>query len=391
MRTVTLRDVVSVVGGGTPRKSVGDYYGGHIPWVTPKDMKRSLIESSEITLTPKGVTNSPAKLIPAGSVLLVVRSGVLKHTLPVALTTKPVTVNQDMKALVPNGAVYGGYLARLVKALQPKVLSWVRATTADNFPIDNLLDLEICLPPLDEQRRIAAILDQADAIRTKRRNVFAEIDALEESIFRDMFGDVVAGSTVEDVAAADRSSIRTGPFGSQLLHGEFVDDGIAVLGLDNVVNNQFRWAERRYITPKKYAQLARYTVHAGDVLISIMGTVGRCAVVPEDIPTAINTKHLCAITVDRQRLEPLFLRAAFLWHPESRAHLRRQTKGSIMDGLNMGIIKSMPIPVPDMDQQKKFVTRIAAVTGRQIAARQLLVEHDELFASLQSRAFRGEL
>ena len=188
----------------------------------------------------------------------------------------------------------------------------------------------LLLPPPDEQRRIAAILDQADALRAKRRQILAHLDTLTQSIFQDMFGAEPASAAVEDVA----TQIRTGPFGSQLLHSEFVGEGIAVLGLDNVVDNEFRWVGRRYITPEKHVQLRRYTVHPGDVLISIMGTTGRCVVVPEDIPVAINTKHICAITVDRKRIDPSFLRAAFLCHQESRAHLKRQTKGSIMDGLN---------------------------------------------------------
>ncbi|MDN5855185.1 MAG: restriction endonuclease subunit S, partial [Actinomycetia bacterium] len=202
----------------------------------------------------------------------------------------------------------------------------------------------LLIPPIEEQRRIAAILAHTDALRAKRRQVLARLDTLAQSTFHNMFAAESSTAIVEQLAAL----IRTGPFGSQLLHSEFVDDGVAVLGLDNVVGNVFRWAERRYITPAKYEKLKRYTVHAGDVLISIMGTTGRCVVVPEDIPTAINTKHICAITVDRRRLHPTFLRAAFLWHPASRAHLRKQTKGSIMDGLNMGIIKAMPVPAPPL-------------------------------------------
>lgn len=243
------------------------------------------------------------------------------------------------------------------------------------------------VPPLREQQRIAAILDRADAIRAKRRQTLDQLDALPQSVFHSMFGNEGAAATVVDVA----TRVRTGPFGSQLLHGEFVDEGVAVLGLDNVVGNEFRWAERRYITPAKYEQLKRYTVSPGDVLISIMGTTGRCVVVPAGIPTAINTKHICAITVDSGRINPEFLRATFLWHPESRGHLRRQTKGSIMDGLNMGIIKAMPIPLPALARQEEFADRLRAIDQRHTATRSALAADDELFASLQARAFRGEL
>jgi type I restriction enzyme, S subunit len=252
-------------------------------------------------------------------------------------------------------------------------------------------DLQIPLPPLPEQRRIAAILDHADVLRGKRRQILAHLDTLTQSVFYEMFAGVAASATVEEVAAPAKGSIRTGPFGSQLLHSEFVEEGVAVLGLDNVVGNEFRWGERRFITPEKYAQLKRYTVRPGDVLISIMGTTGRCVVVPDDIPPAINTKHICAITVDQATLVPSFLRAAFLWHPESRAHLRRQTKGSIMDGLNMGIIKAMPVPVPDVECQQEFAQRVAKVGVQRATSLRAVATDDQLFASLQARAFNGDL
>lgn len=250
-----------------------------------------------------------------------------------------------------------------------------------------LTKLTVPVPDIRSQRRIAEILNHADTIRAKRRQVLAQFNELPASIFRAMFEDARPAGTVQEFAG----KIRTGPFGSQLLHSEFVDEGVAVLGLDNVVGNEFRWAERRYITQTKYEQLRRYTVEPGDVLISIMGTTGRCVVVPPDIPTAINTKHICAISADRQRLHPDFLRAAFLWHPECREHLARQTKGSIMDGLNMGIIKSMPIPVPPLALQIEFAERLRHLADRRSGVERASQLDHELFASLQSRAFRGEL
>jgi len=257
--------------------------------------------------------------------------------------------------------------------------------------LESLGALPVPLPSLDEQRRIAAILDHTDTLRTKRRQTLTHLDTLPQAIFHQMFDGDPATTTVADIATSERASIRTGPFGSQLKHGEFVDAGVAVLGLDNVVGNQFSWGQRRFISTEKYEQLRRYTVFPGDVLISIMGTTGRCVIVPDGIPTAINTKHICAITPDPRVMDPHVLRACFLWHPEARAHLRRQTKGSIMDGLNMEIIKSMPLPVPSTSAQQTFRARMSNLAREAEHLRKSDSQSGYLFASLQTRAFKGEL
>ena len=261
-------------------------------------------------------------------------------------------------------------------------------------PASFIRDLQIPLPSLGEQRRIAGILDAADGLRAKRRESITLLDTLTQSIFQDMFGNPEPAwqqRVVNDVAADHRGSIRTGPFGSQLLHSEFVSSGVAVLGIDNAVANEFRWAERRFITEDKYQQLRRYRVHPGDVLITIMGTTGRCAVVPNDIPLAINTKHLCCITLDRQKCLPEYLHAYFLHHRDAREYLGRQGKGAIMVGLNMGLIKAMPVTLPPIDLQAQFVNRISAAREAREAAVQAANQSDGLFASLQAHAFRGQL
>jgi type I restriction enzyme S subunit len=252
----------------------------------------------------------------------------------------------------------------------------------------------LMLPPASEQRRIAEVLDRADALRAKRSAVLAQLDTLAQSIFLDMFGDPSPNwpdVTIGDVASPDRGSIRTGPFGSQLLHSEFVEDGVAVLGIDNAVENEFCWGRRRFITAAKYEQLKRYRVKPGDVLVTIMGTCGRCAIVPDDIPLAINTKHLCCITLDTRICRPAFLHRYFLSHPVARRYLIRAAKGAIMSGLNMEIIKSLPVRLPPIGLQDQFELRIAATQQLRQSQDLFAVQLDALFDSLQHRAFAGEL
>ncbi len=255
--------------------------------------------------------------------------------------------------------------------------------------------IRIPLPSMGEQQRIAWALDFADALSTKRRKAISHVKGLIESIFHEMF---VAGRTeawptvtVADIAAAESGSIRTGPFGSQLLHSEFTEKGVTVLGIDNAVKNEFRWGKPRYISSEKYQQLSRYTVHPGDVLITIMGTCGRTAIVPDDIPIAINTKHLCCITLNQTLCLPEYLHAYFLRHPVAASYLSSTAKGAIMAGLNMRIIKDLPVSLPPIELQSEFARRLRIAAGVCNAQRAHRAELDALFASLQDRAFKGDL
>lgn len=261
----------------------------------------------------------------------------------------------------------------------------------------------IPIPPLDEQRRIVALLDEAfEGIATTKANAEKNLQNARELLavgYRsivDAFDQSSWGQeAVANLAAAAKGSMRTGPFGSQLLHSEFVGDGIAVLGIDNAVANEFRWDKRRYITEEKYRDLARYRVHPGDVLITIMGTCGRCAVVPDDIPLAINSKHLCCISLNREKCLPEYLHLYFLRDPTARSYLEAQAKGSIMAGLNMGIISALPVRLPSIDEQRRIVERFDELkTGCDRLAeiqQQKLRALGDLKGALLSQAFTGQL
>lgn len=257
------------------------------------------------------------------------------------------------------------------------------------YPKD-VADIPLALPDLSEQQNIAERLDQADHLRRTRRHALELTDAFLPAAFVELFGangDRFPPRTVKELASARSHAIRTGPFGSQLLHSEFTDSGIAVLGIDNAVNNRFVWEQRRFITRGKYERLRRYTVFPGDVIITIMGTCGRCAIVPNNIPAAISTKHLCCITLDQAQCLPTYLHAAFLHQPFVRQQLRSATKGAIMEGLNMEIIKNLLIPLPPLSLQRKFAAVAERVVHLRAIQAESLRQAEHLFATLLHRAF----
>lgn len=251
------------------------------------------------------------------------------------------------------------------------------------------------LPPLTEQRRIVKILQEAEEIRRLRTKAETKATELIPAIFHKMFLSSAKHSTwknttVADVAIEKINAIRTGPFGSDLLHSEFVDSGIPVLGIDNAVANRFRWSERRYITPGKYADLGRFRVYPGDVMITIMGTVGRVAIAPSDLPESISTKHLCVITPNKDKILPTFLWATLLYNPSVKSQTQSAGKGAIMEGWNSKIIRNLKFPLPPLNLQKEFESQVQAIFD--------LEEHlltttlgVKLNASLSAHAFSGQL
>lgn len=388
---IQLGELCTFLNGGTPNKAKPEYYGGEIPWITGADISEGRILGSRTMITEMGLRSSATNLARPGALLLVTRTSVGK----VAEVTAPIAFSQDITAVIPDvNRLDLKYLRQFLTASGPRLQRLARGATIKGVTRGNVEGLQIPFPPLPEQRRIAAILDHTDTLRAKRTESVRALTGLEEAVFLDTFGrlnDSWPTVSVADIAAPEKGTIRTGPFGSQLLHEEFVDEGIAVLGIDNAVQNRFAWGKPRFITESKYEQLKRYTVSPGDVLITIMGTNGRCAVVPDDIPTAINTKHLCCITANRAKIEPDFLHAYFLHHPSARDYLHRTAKGAIMAGLNMGIIKGLPINLPPIDRQRRYVSELREVRRSQEYAKSSVSDLDCLFSCLQSRAFRGEL
>ena len=150
-------------GGGTPSKAKPRFWtGGNIPWVSPKDMKSALITDAQDHITEDAVAQSATNLVEAGSILIVVRSGILQHTLPVAVAQRQVALNQDLKAVKPRENIRSDYLALALKAFERDILHTCTktGTTVQSLELPVFLRFEIPVAPLPEQRRIVAEIEK---------------------------------------------------------------------------------------------------------------------------------------------------------------------------------------------------------------------------------------
>lgn len=156
----TLGEICQIRGGGTPSKAVERYWLGEIPWVSPKDMKFEVVTNSIDHISPDAIVDSATSIIPKGSVLMVVRSGILARTVPIAVTGCDLTINQDLKAFCPGKTVEARFLYHFLNSKMDLLLSLVsRGATVHRLNTDHLRSLEIFVPSLPEQQRIVAKLD----------------------------------------------------------------------------------------------------------------------------------------------------------------------------------------------------------------------------------------
>ena len=178
-----------IYGGGTPSKSHPEYYeDGDIPWVSSKDMKTDVLTDSQIKINQLGVDNSTAHMVPINSVIMVIRSGILKHTLPVAINAVPITVNQDLKVFIPNERVLTRFLSVQFKMHEKDILSGVRAVTADNIEFNSLKQRELIVPPIELQQEYVTFLEQIDKSKVAVQKALDETQLLFDSLMQEYFG-----------------------------------------------------------------------------------------------------------------------------------------------------------------------------------------------------------
>ena len=297
----------------------------------------------------------------------------------------------DILPIKPGPRLEGRFLLHYLR--QPKITEFFSSQSVGvNLPRVSprlVAAVKIPLPPLPEQRRIADILDRAEALRTKRRSALAQLDELPRAIFAQMFSGPSEQVPLTNVCSSP-DHVRCGPFGTQLNKSEFLESGVPLWGIKQV-NAEFTIQTGEFVSKETALRLKDYSIEPLDIVMTRKGTIGNCAVYPEDWPVGIMHSDLLRIRTDSQVCLPSFLTCQLRYSESVRKQMHGVTTGAIMPGINVTKLRELRVKIPPLPLQQEFARRIQAIDRLKSLYRHSLAQLDALFQSLQHRAFRGEL
>ena len=349
-------DVAEIVTGSTPSTKDPDNYGELIPFVKPPDLNGSVIYETGSYLSEKG--SKLARIIPRNSVLV----GCIGSLGKIGIAGRELATNQQINALVFNeNLVYPRYGFHYCKTIGPLLESMAPATTVPLVNKSRFSTIEMPVPPLNEQKRIAAILDKADEIEVAVKITQNKQRDMIHSTFLEMFGDPNLNpmnwneNTLESLCV-EKIGIKAGPFGSSLKKEMYSEMGYKIYGQEQVIAGDHTIGDY-YIPEDVYQKLQSCKVESGDLLISLVGSIGRTLVIPNDFESGIINPRLLRIRTRRELIHPDFLKI-FLALPEIQLRLMGNSHGQTMPVLNGRIMKKISIITPPLSLQEKFLVSL---------------------------------
>ena len=344
---VPIGEVVDFIGGGTPSRDVDNYWNGDIPWASVKDFKGPSIDSTLESITHDGLSASSSALIPAGHVIMPTRMALGKA----AINSIDVAINQDLKALKPKTMIDTRYLLHAILSRAKEIQSHGKGATVQGITIERLRAIQIPLPPLEEQRRTAAILDKAQdlSLRTRLSNQLASSLIESEMIQRfDRPGRLQSQSTLLTLVDAGVTVIDC-PHSTP----QWTEDGKICLRTSNLGKGDWIWQDTRHISDDDFLERSRRApVEPGDIILSREGTVGIAAIVTSDMEVCMG-QRLVQLKLDTRRLMPEYLLAQLLYllKPQRISHAMT---GSTSKHINVKDLRELKVQCPPIQEQLDF-------------------------------------
>lgn len=382
--------------GNTPSKANARFWaGGTLPWVSPKDMKRPYLDDAIDHVTERAVSEGGATVVPPGTLFFVVRGMILAHTFPVALATKRVAFNQDMRSLVPIEGVYGPYLLRALQREAPTILGVVREATHGTLRLetDTLQTWPIPVAPMPEQRRIVA---KVEALLEQVNRAKARLDRLP--LILERFRKAVLAAACSDGEEANVDGLVESIRYGTAVKCSPTSKGTPVLRIPNIVSGVINQADMKY-GPLSGREKAALNLVPGDILMirsnGSVGLVGRTALVTEKEDGCSFAGYLMRLRPNPEAVVPEYLHLALQSH-DVRVQIEmpaRSTSG--VHNINAEEVRALRVRVPSVDHQKAAIERVRGLFAlcdameRRVATAAAGAEN--LPQAILAKAFSGEL
>ncbi|MBX4865368.1 restriction endonuclease subunit S [Rhizobium bangladeshense] len=382
-RLVPLENFCATGSGGTPSRSNSKFYGGDIPWVKSGELRENVIFRTEETITAEALKQSSAKLVPNGAILLAMYGATVGRlaTLGVEAAT-----NQAICNIRPDPAIaHTQYIYRALEAKVPELIAQASGGAQPNISQEKVRKIKVPLPPLDEQKRIAAILDKADQLRQKRRQAVALLNNVGSALI----DEITTHSSSRLTTLGECLSFVTS--GGRNWSRYYAETGDRFIRSLDVQMNSLSNEEIVRVQAPDNAEARRTRTQIGDVLLTITGSrIGRVAALKDAEANSYVSQHVAILRPITSKVNPEYL-SFFLSSSAGQRQIAKWQYGQTKPGLNFDQIRSFELPDVDREIQMQFVSKVHAVVRRKAESYNQGVMLDNLFSSLQHRAFSGQL
>lgn len=368
---VELGEVCELVKTGkTPPSKKREYYDGEINWFTPGDFTRTkYLSKSNRTLTETAVKEKKATLFPQDTLLLtcigeIGKSGIIKS---------PASSNQQITALKPKEHVCLDFLYYWTQFSKPILAEYANNAVVPILNNTQLKKIPFKYPPLPEQRRLAARLDKADAVRQKSRALVDVYAELGRSVFLEVFGDPVRNERGWEVVLLE-DIIADGPTNGLYKPSKEYGSGNPIVRIDSFYNGPIELSKLKRVKATKN-EVERYNLKNGDILINRVNSrshLGKCGLVHGLKEDTVFESNMMRIRFDQSRAKNEYL-MQILQHPYLKNQILNRCKDAVnQSSINQTDVKSLQIPLPPLDLQSRFAAMVANIEAqRRLAERQL--------------------
>lgn len=392
MRVSKLKDCCTIIAGQSPESKFYNSNGDGLPFFQGK------ADFGELYPSIRVYCSQPTKIAEKDDILLSVRAPVG----PTNLAPCRVCIGRGLTAIRPSEVLLTRYVLLFFRYFEAQLASKGTGTTFKAITQDVVKNLEIPIPPIPEQERIVArieeLFSQLDAGVETLKKTKAQLAVYRQAVLKEAFDSALEDCKmlpIAEILTKTGKGMSTGPFGTMIKKSDHKAYGVPMLGIENIGRGQFVDGNKIFVTAEKAEELKAFSLKAGDIIISRSGTVGEICAVPERAEGSLLSTNLMRVSLDNAIIRSDYFIALFQSKGIVLDQIKELCKGSTRDFLNQTILKQIIFPVPSVEKQAEIVSiieaRMSVCDSIELTVDAALQQAEAMRQSILKNAFEGSL